>query len=108
MFFSQAIHLKKTDSMETIENEAPRCVIYTADNTISSAYIVADNCVQMEIPKADVNRVLAGIIASYYVWNRSYPSVYQNQMQFFENQILDTPQKNFSIAVTKFVRQLNL
>ncbi|XP_074102118.1 uncharacterized protein LOC141529476 [Cotesia typhae] len=99
--------LQSTEDLETVESEAPRCVVYTLDQDIASVYIVADNCIPMEIPNPDIYKILAGVLASYYAWHRNFPAGYLNLLQYLDYIILDIPQTNLSLVVSKFIRKFN-
>jgi len=69
--------------MEDIENfttnkgDAPRVVIYIDGQDIMIAYLV-DAEIKIQIPQLTMEKFIAGLFTSYYVWNRTFPAAYVN------------------------------
>lgn len=92
--------------LDTNIDDAPRAVIYTDGEDIATAYLVADAEIKIEIPKATIEKVIAGLFASYYVWNRNFPKVYANILTYMSNEILKSPISNVT-TLRKFIRSLH-
>ncbi|XP_057339760.1 uncharacterized protein LOC130677144 [Microplitis mediator] len=91
-----------TDSLMAEEGESPRAVIYTENNKINSAFIVADNNIIVTIESPKTSKVVACLLAAYYVWDTKFPKPYLNVLQYIDNQVLGTSIKNN--VVYKFIR----
>lgn len=95
-----------TDALFTAEGDAPRAVIYKYidEQHISVAYLAADANIKVEIPYPTTEKVVAGLLAFYYTWNREFPTVYANILHFFTHELLKMPLPNSSTLIRKFIR----
>lgn len=88
----------------TTENEAPRAVMYTDGQDIMIAYLVEDSEIQVSIPQPTIETVVVGLFASYYVWNRVFPSTYANVLNYINHELLKSPLSTSSTTIKKFIR----
>lgn len=90
--------------LETTEGEAPRIVIFSLDGKeqITMAYLVADAEVKIEIYQPTVEKIIAVLFASYYVWNRQFPAAYSNLLNYLNHEFLKVPIS--SATIKKFIR----
>lgn len=100
--------MSSTKELHTKIGDAPRVVIYTNDDdTIATAYIVADEAIKVKIPQPTMAKVIAGLLSSYYIWHRDFPPGYLNILQFIDYSILGSDLKiNCSPTTIKFIRKL--
>lgn len=99
--------MASTAHLATEKDDAPRAVIYMTLDKISCAYIVADKDIQMEIRSPSVEKVIAGLISSYFVWHRVYPLAYSNTLQYIEHEVLGTEVSNKNTILMKYIRDCN-
>jgi len=95
-----------TKVLITVKGESPRCVIYTDEEDIRVANIVADQDVNVKIDNPSIEKVITCLLAAYYVWHIVFPKPYRNILEYLDYEMIETPvQKNQ--VVLKFIRQKN-
>lgn len=92
------------DKLTTSEGDAPRVVMYTDGQDIMTAYLVADAEIKIQIPQPTMEKIIAGLFASYYVWNRKFPAAYVNVLNFINYELLKSPLSTTSTTIKKFIR----
>jgi len=68
--------------MWAIGAHSPRVVMYIDGQDIMIAYLVADAEIKIQILQPTMEKIIAGLFASYYVWNRTFPAAYANILNF--------------------------
>lgn len=96
--------MEDTNILTTNEDDAPRIVMYTDGKEIIIAYLVADAEIKIQIPQPTMEKIIAGLFASYYVWNRKFPAAYVNILNFISYELLKSPLPNTSTTIQKFIR----
>lgn len=91
------------DKLITNEGDAPRIVMYIDGQDIMIAYLIADAEIKIQIPQPTIEKIIAGLFASYYVWNRNFPKAYVNVFNFINYELFKTPLPTSS-TVKKFIR----
>lgn len=92
------------DDLTVYEDDAPRVVMYTDDQDITITYLVADADIKVNIPQPTIEKAVAGLLASYYVWNRKFPTAYVNVFTFINHELLKSPLPTSSTTIRKFIR----
>jgi len=67
---------KKTDS--------PRVIFLQEEEKLVSAFICADNVIQMKIDNPTASKCTLCLLGSYYVWDSHYPAKYKTVLEFFD------------------------
>ncbi|KYN21450.1 hypothetical protein ALC57_06176, partial [Trachymyrmex cornetzi] len=93
-----------TNNLTINEDDALRVVIYTNDQDITIAYLVADAEIKIQIPQPTLEKIIAGLFASYYVWNRTFPAAYVNVLNFLNYELFKFPLPNTATTIKKFIR----
>lgn len=88
----------------TEENESPRAVIYSDNKEISAAFIVADINVRVQVSSPTVPKVVATLLAAYYVWETVFPKQYLNMLEYIDSEVLGTMIKKNQVLL-KFIRK---
>lgn len=92
-------------TLETLSAKcsSPRLVIYTTDEVIASAFVIAGEKIWIKVPSPNLAKSLACLFASYFVWHIQYPAAYRWTLSYLDQEIFDT--KNHKLtAVHKFTR----
>ncbi|XP_024868231.1 uncharacterized protein LOC112452328 [Temnothorax curvispinosus] len=97
--------MASTENLIGAKGDSPRVVLYTAEEGVASAFVVADTNIRVKIPEPTVTKTVICLLASYYVWDTTYPLAYSNVMGFIDYKVLGTVSKNQRIQ--KFIRKLN-
>ncbi|XP_044574858.1 uncharacterized protein LOC123258735 [Cotesia glomerata] len=93
-----------TDCLVTEENESPRAIIYSDNKEISAAFIVADTNVRVQVSNPTVPKVVATLLAAYYVWDTVFPKQYLNMLEYIDSEVLGTIIKKNQVLL-KFIRK---
>ncbi|KAH0540122.1 hypothetical protein KQX54_013077 [Cotesia glomerata] len=93
-----------TDCLVTEENESPRAIIYSDNKEISAAFIVADTNVRVQVSNSTVPKVVATLLAAYYVWDTVFPKQYSNMLEYTDSEVLGTIIKKNQVLL-KFIRK---
>ncbi|XP_034944007.1 uncharacterized protein [Chelonus insularis] len=88
-----------------VEGESPRSVIYTNEDDIETAYIVADPEINMKIEKPSIKKIIMVLLAAYYVWDVTYPKPYRNILEYLDHEVIGTPIDRKNVVLLKFIRQ---
>jgi len=97
--------MASTENLIGEKGDSPRAVLYVAEEGIASAFVVADTHIRVKIPEPTVAKTIMCLLASYYIWDTTYPLAYANVMGFIDHKVLGTVVKNQTIQ--KFIRKLN-
>lgn len=92
------------NNLTTNEGDAPRVVMYTDGQDIIIAYLIADAEIKIQIPQPTIEKIIAGLFASYYVWNRKFPAAYVNVLNFISYELLKSPLPTTTTTIQKFIR----
>jgi len=96
--------MEDVENLTTNEGNAPRVVTYIDDQDIMIAYLVADAEIRIQILQSTMEKIIAGLFASYYVWNRTFPAAYANILNFISYELLKSPLPTTSTTIKKFIR----
>jgi len=96
--------MEDIENLTTNESDAPRVVMYIDGQDIKIAYLVADAEIRIQILQPTMEKIIAGLFASYYVWNRTFPAAYANILNFISYELLKSPLPTTSITIKKFIR----
>lgn len=75
---------ESTDCLTTVRGSSPKLVIFLDGSNINSAYIVADETVEIKLETPTLPRCLASLMATYYVFHTVYPKGYYNFLLFLD------------------------
>jgi len=96
--------MEDIENLTTNEGDAPRVVMYIDGQDIKIAYLIADAEIRIQILQPTMEKIIAGLFASYYVWNRTFPSAYANILNFMSYELLKSPLPTTSTTIKKFIR----
>lgn len=99
--------LVSTENLIGAKGDSPRAVLYTAEEGLAAAFVVADVQIRVKIPEPTVAKIIMCLLASYYVWDTTYPLAYSNTMKFIDYKVLNGTIPK-SQTINKFVQKLNL
>lgn len=79
--------------------------MYTVEGVIASGYIVADSSIKIKIEEPTVTKVVACLIAVYYIWHINYPTAYKNTLEYFDFKLFNIKIEK-KTSLEKFDRNL--
>lgn len=81
------------DELDSTHMNAPRLLLYFEGEDIKTAYlIVAKETVEIGGEGTSLLRCLSALLGSYYVFNISYPKVYNNFLVTLDVKLAGVPQ----------------
>lgn len=90
----------------TNEYEAPRLLLFVDEDTLSSTFIVADGCVEIQVEEPTVIKSVLTLLGLYHTCHIGYPPAYKNVLSLLDEIIFQMKNLNPTGCYSNFLRQL--
>ncbi|KAK0176921.1 hypothetical protein PV328_001019 [Microctonus aethiopoides] len=98
--------MKITNSLKDLipaQGESPRSVIFqNSSGEIVGALLIADQN-SMKIENPSMEKIVASLLAAYYVFHTHFPKPYRNILEYFDHKIIGADVKKNQV-LQKFLR----